>query len=439
MKYKSINIDTLEYEIDRGVIIYIPEEDNDLIEKNGGKIYKIDLSKSNSSPSKVQISNINNACSIIDQFKNLDGTGYIITRTAGSDNICDTLDDKTYLININASPTDVPIDLQNVEVSEIISEVRKEPFGNIEGFYVISSSGNILKKCDLNLQNCQTLITANNIIDGLQEKDIKNNNMYLCIDDNIYILDRSNGSLENTGASCKGAIGISNKQDENNVYFVTENDITKEYIVNAFSKNEKTTKAIYKSNNPIYIEGITSNYLILNISGNSLKAINKTSGEEITLKSLSPSSDVSVITYDNKALYTYYIDNKLYACYWIEGNSQETCLDEGSSWGISVSPKGVLDFNSSLGLDIYKVILVQNYRDIYSVDLNDLNKKEFIGSLPTEYFYGGAFQLGNVGLTFGYIFNGSTYNTDIFLLDLNKKTIKQITNTPDKQELPVIF
>jgi len=443
---KANNIDTTNFsfsDLHRSELIYITEEDGNKDSIEGGKIYKVSLLTNSSTPQKVQVSNITNACRFEGcKAEDINGIFYALVKTAGSDGLCDTDDDEIYFINSNMDSNSSPISVDGIS---ILTPQYNEDL-SIGGFFVINSSE--LQKCDdTNLSNCTTLTTFS--LPGFYSHDFKTNEIYFCLDDKIYKMKETDNSLTDTGASCEGSLGNENSEgrnmitsDENNIYFVSKNYSDGTYRIDKYSKTDNSVNTLYKfSNEPSILGHTLENVIVDDNDKNSIVAINKITGDYVEIKNYSNAYFEKFSIYKDKVLFNYEDSNRIdYACYWKDGDSQSTCQENAKWIAELISASGSIAFdygdqNDSISLPIYRYVASYNEREIYSVNPDNLEDYEQVAILPEN--YDARFRTLSIGsklLISAADETSSSEYRDIFLIDLPNKTLEQITDTPDKDE-----
>jgi len=428
---KALKFDKKSYEVENDYVVYITDEGNEK-----GKIFKVSLAEC--APQPVQISNVSDACSVVGSY-NDNNVSYLIVQTAGNDGQCETSDDKNVFVNTNMSAGTSPIDMSHVK--RVIDDFMDYNNLKITGFLILNTS-NKLQKCDTNLQNCSDILSANNSnsVDDLGHYDINRDEYYLCVNDYWFRI-FPDGNYRNTNASCSIQSGWT--ADKDYVYFYTE-DLSGNKTIKKLSKANDTVVSLYTTTNTVYMQGNTIDYVIIEEHNSStgtyyLKAINKSNGSVVDIKS--SNQDINSVTnYKHLVLYSYYDGSNLRACYWDGATNQNNCNSNNSYWGGGfVKRSGNISFDYSDGemdmeLEPYKFILVENYKDIYSVNPDNPSEKTFVGSLPDRYTAHFVDGLGSSGLLMA---QDKNYKYDIFLMDVDNKVLKQITNTPDKSEVAI--
>ena len=418
---KAIKFDKTSYEVENDFLTYITDEGN-----GSGKIYKVSLRK-DGSQTPVQISNISDAVSIEDWFEdNGNGIGYLVIQRANMTKV---------LVNTNMSSSDNPIDMsQFVKIIGTFVDVNNK--FKITGFLVLNTN-NKVQKCDTNLQNCVDIVQANNSssVYDTSHYDVNRDEYYLCINNNWFRI-FSDGNSRNTNVVCSTQGKWT--ADRDYIYFYVD-DGNGNKILKKMSKSNDTVVSLYSTKNTVDLQGNIRDYVITieydnQLSTYNLKAINKSNGSVVSIKS--SSQDIASINYKNLVYYSYHDGNTLHACFWDGTNNQDNCNPDSSYWGGAfVKKSGNINYDYSGGeidmeIELYKIVLAENDK-IYSVNPDNPNDRTLIGNIPNGYSLFAVDGLGSSGLGMALDTN---YRYDIFFMDVDSKLLRQITNTPDKSE-----
>ncbi len=410
---------------------------------NNGKIYLVSLRKGNTSPTVKQISNISDACYVNTSYTDSKtGKGYLIIATKGQDGQCGTFDDKKMFINTDMSSTSLPIDLTG---KGIIAKIKGTDLLSISGFLVVIKGTNItLQKCDTNLANCNNLLTG--ILDGSNIGSKENSrNFYVCAKTNstginYHVFKFDGNSITDTNATCNINIWKNKKS--------THIDSTGIYVIagdgNLYKFDLKTYKTTQLYNGGDLIE-------IIDATASRIVALKK---DAVTKIVLSKSNGSTVITTKGIFLRKAAQPNRLFftddtkgtptnptysACYLDDNSTTPNCLNNYAWVGFSAARSGVYHIENN-NLDIYKLIEIDmNTKTIYSVDPLNMSNKIQLGTLPPNYKPTFGHSLG-VGKYILYMAHDISTNSlkDIFFVDVSSQnSLKQITNTPNKDEFVI--
>jgi len=458
----NINLDTLTYEdLYTKELIFVAGAD---LSNNIIKIFKVPLVKGET-PTISQVSNLSNACKIYNTIGG-DLTNdliYFTVFTAGSDGECWTSDDELVFVNSKMDENTSPIPLK--DIGSIIGKYSGTSPLEIAGFYVLSPNSE-LKKCDTQLSNCEVLSSVPST-GFFHVRDALRRETYFCINGEIYTIKDGDNNLVNTKASCfenlePSYIGSTITQDKNSIYFITFNQSVSDYIVMKYNKDEQgtiTLGSVYgdlglsvnltytPETVPIFYGNTVNKLIIKDNYENKLIAMDKSSGEITEIKTFSWSDQIKEKKiYKDYILFNYRNDQGKYACFWKEGMSEAQCEENAMLMGILYNNFGTLSFdfldeiNEDPELEIYKFLAVKNDREIYVIDPNDITNQTLLGTLPEgymvdEFFYG----LGNKLLISALNTNLASPLRDIFYIDVDNNTIKQLTNTEKIDEIVIDF
>jgi hypothetical protein len=399
------------------------------VEGDKGPIMRLSLVKGSSTPQPVQVSKLNDLVCDVQGPEGLVGTQVMIVSTAGSDGNCNTKDDGQYIVTSDMTSNSNPIDITGKYFVTFVD-------GNdlmVKGVIIKDKDSNTLKFCNVDLSNCSQLDQGVTAVD-----DIASNNQkeYLCVDGKIKIFDLSTSSLSPTNTDCKN--GVSYDEDDQYVYYVDSGNIKK------LDMNNVTAgwQTIYNGGDINYIEGITQNYLITINTEEKLVAIKKDGSSKTVI-----SDGNFFIATPNRLYFTKYTQDSngtivnVNACYWDEGSANPFCDSDGTDWvGFSFAVDGTLNY-SSFGFTVYKLLKVEGSNGgkggtLYAVDPSNLNKIN-LGNIPSNFSVGGGGIGDNILLSVYDISNPLQYLYDVFFANLSTpNSLKNITNTPDKNEIP---
>ncbi|WP_457601115.1 hypothetical protein [Hydrogenivirga sp.] len=414
-EFKELHIDSL---------VWVEELDGDSMEENGGPIFVTSLIKGTSTPSKVQISNLNNACNIayIPYFIK-SGRQYMVVKTAGADNKCGGGDEEYFIVHTDMSPTDTPMAIPSGK--KLLTH-----FGNMntQGYLLIGGG---------DVSFCTSDMTCDIVKFGATNaKSYKFNpstgNNYLCVDDKLYEFDGTN--LNDLSVDCISS--VTPRIDSTALYLIDSNNVKK------LPHGGSSWETIYSDGDALSIRALTENYIILKTMAG--------------VKAVSKNGSVTVMLSDkNTNLYLPYGDKfffqekesgspaKVRACVWQEGAISPTCT-ENSYWaGLSLAPEGRgnlynLEFVIGKLIRVEEVVMNGTYPTggkAFAVNLKD-GSELFLGDVPENVYIAisGFFPVGDKFLVSGL--NVNTSDLDVFFIDLSQpNSLQNITNTPGVKEM----
>ncbi len=408
---------------------YLTEEDGDLNIVNGGKLIFISLKKGVDNFGKKQITNFNNVCFINTHYINKNNQ-YFSIETAGTDNECFTRDDEYYIV-----ATQLGNNTRLIQSNEnyYLFHVLEDNSGNLEGFIIKDTSNKKLLKCNFDLSLCDTITNYSNDLITLYDED--NNTVYLCVDNQFKKYDLGTNLLEDiTTTTCDSPLYSSG----DNVFYWTKSN--NKFKLVKYSKSNNIVTVFNDEFNDLLnfpiaprIVGDTNNFLladmVYSINNTSYTyshsvAINKETGGYVVLKEDRKTQSFITHTFKDKVFFIVLDFNigKPWVCFWLENTNLSNC-EMGYKWIGTV-------FNKDNSVN--KLVLLKDYKDIYVLDPNDteFNNLEKVVSLPTGY----TDIVHNITVVDSkkfliFVVDPNIPKGEIFLVDLNRKTIKQITNT----------
>lgn len=425
----SLDLNTKQYKDLHVRAIYYVEGDK-------GPLMRLSLVKGNSAPTPVQVSDLKDVC-YVQESEGLVGTHVMIVGTPGKDGNCYTDDDDKYIVTSDMNSTSKSIDVTGKDVVTFVVDNDLMVKG------VIIKDSNTLKYCNVDLSNCSSpLASSVTAVDDIAS-NTQTQKEYLCVDGKIQILDLSQPkpTLSQTSIDCEN--GGNYDQDDKYIYHVNNGNIERLDMNNVAAG----WQTIYNGGDIDYIEEMTQNYLIASVQNTNtnttqLLAVKKDGSSKTVI------SDVNVFYYipiSTRLYFTKYTQdlNGKYivnACYWDEGSANPFCESNGTAWiGLSYAVNGTLNYSSSY--PVYKLLKVEGSNGLaggtlYAVDPSNLNSKINLGNIPSDFSIFG-YGIGDNILLFGGNTNPPNYQSDIFFANLSTpNSLKNITNTPDKSEIP---
>jgi hypothetical protein len=404
------------------------------VEGDKGPLMRLSLVKGSSTPQPVQVSNLTNVCDVLTS-EDLVIPHVMIVRTA--DGNCDTPNGQ-YIVTSDMTSNSKPIDVTGKDVVTFVS-------GNdlkVKG--AIIKESNTLKYCNIDLSNnsinCDQKLAPSVTVTAVDDIASNTQNEYLCVDGQIQIFDKSKNTLSQTSTVCEN--GGNYYQDDEYIYHVNNKNIERLYM------NDVTAgwQTIYSGGDIDYIEGMTQNYLIASVTNSSnnttqLLAINKKDFSKTVI-----SDGNFFIATPNRLYFTKYTQDSngtivnVNACYWDEGSANPSCDSDGTDWvGFSFAVDGTLNYSSYFRVS--KLLKVEGSNGgkggtLYAVDHSNFNKIN-LGNIPSNFSVGGG-GIGDNILLLGYdTSNPLQYLYDVFFANLSiPNSLKNITNTPNKNEIP---
>jgi hypothetical protein len=426
MQYKDFHVDAIYY-----------------VEGDKGPLMKLSLVKGSSTPKPVQVSKLTDVCNVL-HVGGLVEPNVMLVETVGNDGICETSSDNgKYIVRTDMDSNSEPI---NVTGKDVVTFVYSDD-DKVKG--AIIKDSNILKYCNVDLSNCNTL--ANVVYVSDIGSDNQNQKEYLCVDGKIGIFYQSQNSLSLTKADCNNHV-VDDKGRAYNMHYM--DDIRYIYYTDDKDRNikrldknnvEKGWQTIYSGGDIEDIGEKTQNYLIAETTDGKLIAVKKDGSSTITIAN--DSNYYAYIPTPNRLYFTKYTqDSKgnyiVNACYWDDGANSPICDAKGTAWiGGSYAVDGTLNYSSYF--TVYKLLKVEGSNGLaggtlYAVDPSKLDSRINLGNIPSNFsvYYGSGIG-DNILLLGSENISNDKFQSDVFFANLStQNSLKNITNTPDKNEKP---